>query len=100
MGQILTGIFVAVAATAIASWLGFGNSKTVVHVHGGRRVSKGWKVTTIIGWLMLFGGGYYFLAWLSVAGFTDPRTGIGLSIAVLGLIIYPLGRLGLWWSRD
>jgi hypothetical protein len=100
MEQILIGIFVAVVATVIVSWLGFGNSKAIVYVRGGHRVPRIWKILTVIGWLMLFGGGYYFIAWASVAGFTDPRTGIGLSIAVLGSFLYPIGRFGMWWTKN
>lgn len=49
---------------------------------------------------MFIGGGYYFLAWLSVLGFSDPKTGMGLSISVLGFFLLLFGKFGSWWNRS
>lgn len=100
MSQIFTGIIVAVVAGWILSLFGIGNSKTVIHVHGNQSVSKKWKTTIVIGWIMFVGGAYYGIAWFSVTGFTDPRPGIGLSTGVLGLAILLAGKFGSWWNRN
>lgn len=100
MSQILSGIIIAVISGWILSLFGIGNSKTVVRINNGQAVSKKWKITIVFGWLMFIGGGYYFLAWLSVLGFANPKTGIGFSISILGLFLLLFGKFGSWWNRS
>lgn len=100
MNQILSGIVIAVVSGWILSLFGIGNSKTTVRVSSGQTVSKKWKFTIVLGWLMFIGGGYYFLAWLSVLGFSDSKTGIGFSISILGFFLLLFGKFGSWWNRS
>jgi len=100
MSQILSGIVIAVVSGWILSLFKIGNSKTIIHTNGNQAVSKKWKIAIVLGWLMFIGGGYYFLAWLSVLGFSDPKTGMGLSISILGLFILLFGKFGSWWNRS
>jgi len=96
--EITQGVLIAVIAAAIIYWLGIGGSKTVVTV-GGTRITKKWKVLIVIGWIMFVGGGLYCTSWASVSGFSNPKAGIGLSLAFLGLLMLLVGRLGAWWNR-
>ena len=98
MGQIFSGIVIAVVSGWILSLFGIGKSKTVVHIHGHKNTSKKWKISIIIGWVMFIGGAYYGIAWLSVLGFTDPRPGIGLSASILGLLILLAGKFWSFWN--
>ena len=100
MSQILSGIIIAVISGWILSLFGIGNSKTFVRINNGQAVSKKWKNTIVFGWLMFIGGGYYFLAWLSVLGFANPKTGIGFSISIFGIFLLLFGKLGSWWNRN
>ncbi len=100
MQEIITGIIVAVVSAVIISMLKIGNSKTVVAVHGGKRVSSIWKILILLGWLMFVGGLYYGLAWLAAEGFSDYRSGMGISIGMLGFFVLAIGKLGKWWSSN
>lgn len=100
MQEIATGIIVAVVSAIIISMLKIGNSHTVVTVHGGGRVSSIWKILILLGWLMFVGGLYYGLAWLSVEGFSDYRSGMGISIGILGFFVLAIGKLGKWWNSN
>ena len=99
MGQIISGIVIAVISGWILSLFGIGNSKTVIHTQGHQSMSKSWKIFRILGWLMFIGGGYYFLAWLSVGGFTIPQTGFGLTISVLGFLLLLATKFSAFWNR-
>ena len=96
--QIIQGVLITIIAAFIIYWLGIGGSKTVITIEG-TRVTKTWKVLIVIGWIMFVGGGLYCLSWASVSGFNNPKTGIGFSLAFVGLIILFIGKFGAWWNR-
>ena len=95
---VIQGVTTAVIAAVIIYLLGIGGAKTIVTV-GGTRITKKWKVLIVIGWTLLVGGGFYCISWASVSGFSSPKTGIGLSLALLGLLLLLVGRFGAWWNR-
>jgi hypothetical protein len=100
MGEITTGVIIAVLSAVIIALLGIGNSKATVHItKGNMKASKVWKVLIVIGCLMVFGGGFYGISWLAFAGFDNPRTGLGISLFVLGLPILGIGKFGSWWTK-
>lgn len=100
MNEIVTGIFVAVVAGVLLSWLGFNRNTTLVHVGGTAHKSKLWKLLIILGSLMMVVGGYMGFAWGMQSGFDDYHTGLGLSLFIVGIPILLLGRFGSWWNRD
>jgi hypothetical protein len=99
MSEIITGVIVAVLSAVIIAFLEIGNSKTTVHIKGGVKSSKVWKVLIVIGCLMVFSGGFYGISWLASAGLNDPRSGLGISLFILGLPVIGIGKLGSWWTK-
>lgn len=60
---------------------------------------KGWKIVVIIGWTMVLGGLYMWILNFPNGGFSNPYTGLGLSLFVFGIPVKYLGQFFVWWHR-
>jgi len=63
------------------------------------KTGKGWKASFILLRLMLWGGIYMFIANVSVHGFSSPYTGLGFSLAFMGLVGLGLVKLLHYWHH-
>lgn len=61
---------------------------------------KGWKIATIVAWIMMIAGFYLFFAYIPQGGFSNPYTGFGFSLFFVGLIIKLIAKFSHWWKKD
>ena len=80
------------AILLFTAWLGKGSKPK-------QTTPKGWKVTVIVGWLLMLGGFYEFAVSAPNGGFNNPLTGMGFSFFFIGLILWGLGKFMVWWHR-
>lgn len=99
MDQIFTGVVISIISAFIIPKLGIGNTKTTINIKNGSNITKKWKILTILGSIMVFGGGYYGLAWGMTVGFEDIRTLMGVCLFIVGLLVLAVGKLGIWWNH-
>ncbi len=85
--QIASGLVVLL----VSIWLGAKSGPTTY--------GKGWKIIVIIGWMMILGGLYTAGLNSQHGGFSNPYTGLGLSLFILGIPVMYLGKFFVWWHR-
>ena len=85
--QIVSGLVVLL----VSIWLG-GRSSPATD-------GKGWKIVVIVGWVMILGGLYMFGVNMQAGGFSNPYSGLGLSLFLLGISVKYLGSFFVWWHR-
>lgn len=100
MSELFTQIAAMVIGTIILGFFGFGGGNHRVTIQNGRPATKKWKVVLIIGILMIVSGTSLFANHFPNGGFQDPYSGLGFSLAFIGLFIFLIGKFGRWWSRD
>ena len=90
--NLLQGIVSGAIILLISIWLG-GRAQS------SPTTGKGWKITVIFAYVMIFGGLYLFASNLTDGGFNNPYTGMGLSLAILGVILRFIGKFFIWWHH-
>jgi hypothetical protein len=60
---------------------------------------KNWKTARVISWLVFLGGLFMFLRFLQDGGWNNPLTGLGFTLAFVGLVALLIAKFGAWWNH-
>ncbi len=60
---------------------------------------KKWKVVKLVAWVTIVGGLCMFVSGSQNGGFQNPKTGAGLSLLCIGIILLVVGKFGAWWTN-
>ncbi len=99
MSSLLIQILAIVVGAVILSFIGLGGSSYKLTVINSSSTSKKWKVTIVIGVLMLISGIVIFGNNYHLGGWENPYTGLGFSLGVFGVVTFYVGKLGVWWNK-
>ncbi|MCA9355609.1 hypothetical protein KC865_03630 [Candidatus Kaiserbacteria bacterium] len=99
MSDIFTQVVGMIIGTVLLGWFGLGGGHRTVTVVSRTRQSKKWKLAIIFGILMILGGAVIFSNNYPLGGFNNPYSGLGFSLAFLGVVTYLVGKFGVWWNR-
>jgi len=61
---------------------------------------KGWKIATIVAWIMILSGLYIFALYFPRYGFNNPYSGLGFSLFFIGVITKLIAKFSHWWKKD
>ncbi len=98
MEKITTGVIIKVISEFILRILGLSRTKTI-YVHQNTKTNRKWKILIIIGRVLFWFGGFYGLSWALAEGFDNPKTVIGLTYCVVGLLPLMIGKIGLYLNK-
>lgn len=63
------------------------------------KTAKKWKKAKLISWVIILSGGYLFLYNIQQGGFSNPLTGLGLSMVFVGFLSLTISKFGAWWNH-
>ena len=100
MSEFFIQVSAMIIGTIILGWMGFGGGNHKVTIQNGKHSTKKWKVVILVGILMIVSGLSLFANHFPGQGFNDPYSGLGFSLAFIGIFVLLIGRFGRWWSKD
>lgn len=63
------------------------------------QTGKKWKLAKLISWLVFIGGVIMAIGGAGNGGFSNPLTGMGITLAFLGFIALVIAKFGSWWNH-
>lgn len=99
MNDLIIQVLAMIIGTVILTWFGFGGGHKTITISTSTRPPKKWKLMIVVGILMVLAGAVIFSNNFPLGGFNNPYSGAGFSLAFLGLLIYFVGKFGVWWNK-